>query len=213
MTRQESLKRRIRQRMQKTGERYTAARRHLLTGPGDRPWAADPEASDEAVRQATGRSWNQWCDLIEASPVAAADHGTIAAYLIDEVGVEGWWAQSITVGFERITGRRLPYQRPDGTFTVSRSKTLDIDPDELKALLLDEDAHADLFPGLDTEIRSRPGSRDPRIALGGGSVLFSFDPAGGERVKLTVSHERLAVPDDVERWRGYWGEWLEALAE
>src|SRR5690606_8526562 len=112
--------------------------------------------------------------------------------------------QTVTLGFERITGRRLPHQRPDGTFTVSKSKTLDLDPDELKALLLDENAHADLFPGLDTEIRSKPGTRNPRIALGGGSALFSIDPAGEGRVRLTVSHERLADPEDVEQWRHYW---------
>lgn len=213
MTRQESLKRRIRARMEKTGERYTAARRQLLTDIGGRRWISTPETSEETVREATGRGWDEWCDVIEASPVAGADHSTIATYLTDEIGLDGWWAQSVTVGFERITGRRLPHQRPDGSFTVSKSKTLDLDREELKALLLDMEAHADLFPGLETEIRSRPGSRDPRIALGGGSVLFSLDQVGSGRVKLTVSHERLAHPDDVERWRVYWGEWLEALAE
>lgn len=213
MTRQESLKRRIRLRMEKTGERYTAARRHLLTETEGRRWISPPETSEESVREATGRGWDEWCDAIEASPVADADHGMIAAYLIDEIGLHGWWAQTVTVGFERITGRRLPHQRPDGTFTVSKSKTLDLDGEELKALLLDAGAHADLFPGLETEIRSRPGSRDPRIALGGGSALFSLDPAGDGRVKLTVSHERLLHPEDVERWRHYWGEWLEALSE
>jgi hypothetical protein len=213
MTRQESLKRRIRQRMEKTGERYTAARHHLLGETQGRRWISTPETSEESVREATGRGWDEWCDVIEASPVAEADHGATAAYLIDEVGVDGWWAQAVTVGFERITGRRLPHQRPDGTFTVSKSKTLDLDRDELKALLLDDEAHADLFPGLETEIRSRPGSRDPRIALGGGSALFSLDPTDDGRVRLTVSHERLPRPEDVERWREYWGEWLEALSE
>ncbi|HSJ33891.1 MAG TPA: hypothetical protein VLB85_02445 [Acidimicrobiia bacterium] len=215
MTRQESFKHRIRARMEKTGERYSAARRHLISaGEGrHREWVSAPEVADDTVREETGRTWNEWCDLLEASPVAGADHGAIASYLADEVGVDGWWAQTVTLGFERITGRRLPHQRPDGTFTLSKSKTLDLDPEELKALLLDEDAHADLFPGLDTEIRSRPRSRNPRIALGGGSALFSIDPAGEGRVRLTVSHERLADPEDVERWRYYWGEWLDALAE
>src|SRR5690606_15503722 len=167
MTRQESFKRRIRARMEKTGERYSAARRHLISAGGGRPreWVSAPEVADDTVRAETGRTWNEWCDLLEASPVAGADHGAIPWYLADEVGVDGWWAQTVTLGFERITGRRLPHQRPDGTFTVSKSKTLDLDPDELKALLLDENAHADLFPGLDTEIRSKPGTRNPRIAL------------------------------------------------
>jgi hypothetical protein len=57
MTRQETFKRRIRARMEKTGERYGAARRALIErgGDGARPWVAEPEHSDETIREATGR--------------------------------------------------------------------------------------------------------------------------------------------------------------
>lgn len=100
-----------------------------------RTWAAQPELGEKAVSEATGRHWDDWCDLLDASPVADADHPTIARYLTDEQGLDGWWAQSVTVGYERITGRRLPGQRSDGTFAAGPSATISTDADTLRARL------------------------------------------------------------------------------
>src|SRR5688572_404937 len=64
MTRQETFKRRIRQRMEKTGERYGAARRVLIEKSSvevERKWASEPEMADDTLREATGRGWDEWC--------------------------------------------------------------------------------------------------------------------------------------------------------
>ena len=217
MTRQASFKRRIRERMAKTGERYNAARRALIDAAPDddgaRTWVATPDVADDAVRAATGYGWNEWCDLIEASPVAEADHSAIAAHLTDHHDLNGWWAQSVTVGFERITGRRLPYQAPDGTFTANRSATVRADPAALRAMLLDADDHADLFPGQTTEVRSRPTSKNVRIGLDPGVAEISLAPRADGRVKITIQHHRLSSFDEVEPWKAWWGAWLTAIDE
>lgn len=210
MTRQESFKRRIRARMEKTGEKYGAARRALIEKNG-RLWAAEPELSDERLIDATGRGWNEWCDLIDAWPGHEGGHTAIAAWLQSEHDVDGWWAQTITVGWERITGRRLPYQRPDGTFSVSKSRTMVVNVDELRSLLVSD--RDDLFPGVDTELRSRPTSKALLIGMDVGAALFSFDAAGDDRTCVTVTHEKLPSYDDVEPWRLYWDRWLEAIDE
>lgn len=218
MTRQESFKRRIRERMAKTGERYGAARRVLIEsserdGDGGRSWAATPEMSDDAVREATGRGWNEWCDLIDAWPGKDDGHAAIATHVQEEHGVGGWWAQSVTVGYERITGRRLPHQRPDGTFTAGRSRTITVDAAALRELLLDEEGRQTLFPGMETQLRSRPTSKNVRLAIGGGTAEFDLAPRDDGKVKVTVQHERLPEYEDVDHWKGFWGEWLEALDE
>ncbi len=92
MTAQESFKRRIRARMARTGERYSAARRALIAQvtPADgRGWVSQPETSDAAVRAATGRGWDEWCALIDAQPVRDGGHTAIAAHVRD-LGVDGW---------------------------------------------------------------------------------------------------------------------------
>ncbi|MEM8924396.1 MAG: hypothetical protein AAGD35_12915 [Actinomycetota bacterium] len=221
MTRQESFKRRVRRRMATTGERYATARRRLLAEAGAVPsndgatgrrWVAPPETSDAAVVAATGRGWNEWCDWIEASAVAEADHPAIAAHLAAEADLDGWWSQTVTVGFERITGRRLPYQRPDGTFTAGKTMTVPVDGSELRAALVSADDRAELFPGQATELRSAPTAKTIRIGIGPGVARIAVDgrPDGGTRV--AIQHEKLPTFDDVDRWRHYWDEWLRALA-
>lgn len=213
MTRQESLKRRIRARMEKTGERYTTARTMLLDDGkrGTRTWLSPPETSEEAVRETTGRGWDEWCDVIDAWPGKADGHAAIAQYLVDEHGVDGWWAQTVTVGYERITGLRLPYQRSDGTFTATKSKTITADPDLIRKMLLDPDGRTDLFPGEETQLRSKPEAKSLRIAIGRGVALFALEAKDQARCKITVAHEKLPTFEDVERWRFYWEEWLTAL--
>lgn len=213
MTKQESFKKRIRARMATTGERYGAARRSLIAAASgaDRDWASHPEVSDDAVRSATGRSWNEWCDLIDAWPGRDDGHTAIAAYLLKNFDVDGWWAQSVTGGYERITGRRLPNQHPDGTFTANKSKTVTADGDRLRAMLLSDDERSDLFPGVYTELKSRPTTKALRIAIGGGTAVFGFDPSTDGRLKVTIQHRGLSSVEAVGEWKFYWSDWLDAI--
>lgn len=215
MTTQESFKRRIRTRMEKTGERYGAARRALLERAagrhGGRPWADDPGHTDAGITEATGRGWDEWCDLIDAWPGHRDGHGAVAAWLHGEHGVEGWWAQAVTVGWERITGRRVRHQRADGTFEVSRSRTVTVAVDALRAALVSDDDRADLFPGRPTELRSRPTAKALRIGFPEGVALISFAARAEGRTAVTIAHRGLPSAAAVEEWRAYWADWLTAI--
>ncbi|MFE5336034.1 DUF4287 domain-containing protein [Isoptericola sp. NPDC056573] len=221
MTTQESFKKRVRARMATTGEKYGAARRTLLaqaappSAAGTRAWVSEPDLSDDTIRESTGRGWDEWVALVDAGPGRGAGHTAVAAWLVDAHGVSGWWAQSVTVGYERITGLRVPGQRPDGTFSVSRSRLTDVDRDALRALLDDEAGRADLVPGLTLAPRSRPGVKSPRFGVSDGDgehgvAMFSLDPAGS-RLRLTVTHERLGSAAKAELWKAHWADWLAAL--
>ncbi len=165
MTRNESFKRRVRTRMDKTGEKYNAARRSLIEQAKDRDhrgWVSEPEHTDDVIGANTGYGWQQWRELIDAWPGHRDGHTAIAAWLQDEHGVDGWWAQAVTGGWERITGRRLPYQMADGSFTANKSATITTDHDALREMLLEEEGRADLFPrarcetAFATSIQERP---------------------------------------------------------
>ncbi len=214
MTSQETLKRRVRDRMAKTGERYTAARRVLLEQASTRrrTWAAEPEMPDAKVREATGRGWEDWCQVIEAYDGRQEGHARIARHLIDEYGMNPWWAQGVTIGYERITGLRVLHQMTDGSFAASKSKTLDIDVSALRAMLIDDEARRDLIIGYDTVLRSKPTSKSLRIGFDEGSALFSFDPATNGRTRITVTQGDLSSTEAADRWRFYWTDWLDALA-
>jgi hypothetical protein len=214
MTRQETFKRRIRQRMEKTGERYGAARRALIERSettGQRKWVSEPEMAGATLQEATGRGWDEWCDLIDAWPGRDGGHTAIATFLREEHEVEGWWAQTITGGYERITGLRLPYQQPDGTFTAGKSRTVEADPVMLREMLLDDGDRADLFPQFDTELRSRPTAKTLRVGIGPGTAQISIEALDEGRARVTIAHDRLPSPDSVEEWKAYWSAWLEAI--
>ena len=182
-----------------------------------RIWAAEPVQTDDAIRERTGHAWEDWVDLIDAGPGRQAGHTAIAAWVHAEHDLSGWWAQGVTVGYERIAGLRLPGQMPDGSFSVSRSRVLDLPAPLLRAALLEGDSRADLFAGLDTELRSKPASKSLRLNVRRaghplGSLLFSADPVPDGRLRLTVTHDKLPSFDDGELWQQYWADWLAAVA-
>ncbi|WP_306231986.1 DUF4287 domain-containing protein [Agrococcus beijingensis] len=78
----------------------------------------------EAMRAATGRTHAQWRDLLQEAGALEWTHRQIADWLVAEHGVEPWWSQGITVDFEQDRKGRLPGQQADGTFAVSRTKTV-----------------------------------------------------------------------------------------
>lgn len=201
--------------MASTGERYVEARRNLMEraapSRGSLPWVATPEMSDDAIRSGTGRGWDEWCELIEKFPERSQGHTAIARHIREEHGVDAWWSQAVTVGYERITGLRLPHQMADGTFTANKSKTVTLNGEEFRQLLLDEEHRVHLFPNVATEVLSKPTAKAIRLSVGPGVAIIRLDGLVGDRTKVTVQHERLPTFDDVEEWKFYWAEWLDAI--
>jgi hypothetical protein len=129
MTRQKSFTRRVRARMDKTSERYTAARRQLLAKTTEA--GARRPYSDEVVRSNTGRTWDEWFALLDAWGAVERPHPEIARWLGQEHGVGGWWAQGVTVAYEQARGLRAPGQRRDGSWEVNVSKTVAVPVERL----------------------------------------------------------------------------------
>src|SRR4051812_26250564 len=114
MTTDKAQKKAVRARMEKTGERYTAARQHIVDAPAETDPAieppvvaplparvADPGMSDEAVAKATGQGWDHWFALLDAWAARDHNHTEIARYVASDLHIGDWWAQMVTVGYER----------------------------------------------------------------------------------------------------------------
>lgn len=111
MTRHRSFKRFVRARMGKTGESYAAARAALLAAR--EPDAASAPAlatSDDAIRERTGRGWEEWFDLLDEAGMGDRPHREIARWVAELLGVVplAWAAQAVTVSYERARGGRAP---------------------------------------------------------------------------------------------------------
>ncbi|MDQ3937938.1 MAG: DUF4287 domain-containing protein [Chloroflexota bacterium] len=223
MTRHKTFKRDVRTRMEKTGERYTAARRQLIQRADQAPTpepltspATDPEllTSEEAMRGATGRGWDEWFAILDAWRATERNHTEIARWLVDEHGVGGWWAQSVTVGYERARGIRQKHQTSAG-FAVSVNKTIGASAERLAEAFTDPGVRQRWLPGTDLRERtSRPG-KSARFdwADDGSRVVVDFVAKGEHRAQAAVQHEKLPDAPAAERTKVFWRERLSVLKD
>jgi hypothetical protein len=223
MTTNKAQKRAVRQRMSRTGESYTAARRHMVrpsvgaeeAGPRPLPpRQAEPEVSDAALRKATGREWDDWFRILDDRGLEGFSHRDTAQWLNDVHGVDGWWAQSITVGYERARGLRQRHQRPEG-FEVSVSKTLGAPVAVAWAAVADPVMRARWSGDLVLVERTLRPPRYARfeVAEDASRVLASIDAKGEARSVVTITHGRLTDAEAVEIRRAAWKRRLAALAD
>jgi len=105
----------------------------------------NPGMSDAALRRGTGRGWNEWLTLLDAWGGASKTHPEIATYLNEVHGVDGWWAQGVTVGYERARGMRAVGQLPDG-YGTSASKTVAVPVARLYEAFVDPALRARWLP-------------------------------------------------------------------
>ena len=217
MTEQKARKRQIRTRMQKTGERYTSARGNVVKPAQLPPRIAEPPFSEAAVRTATGKRWDDWFRILDAWGGTEHTHTEIARYVNQELGVDGWWAQSVTVGYERARGMRAPHQRTDG-FSVDVSKTFPVDAEHLYRAFVDARQRNRWIERGTLALRtSTPAKRSARFDFGTGTkasrVIVSITPKGPTKATAAIQHERLSAAEDVETMRAFWKERFEDLKQ
>jgi uncharacterized protein YndB with AHSA1/START domain len=86
-----------------------------------------PGQSDDAVRKATGRGWEEWETLLDALGAARLSHSEIVSLLHEKALVRsGWWRQSVTVGYEKLKGRRKTGETKDTGVQVGVQRTLPV---------------------------------------------------------------------------------------
>ncbi len=225
MTRQKTFKSRVRARMVKTGERYAAARRQLIdAGPteadpardqavGDTAAIAGSRKSEEAVRTRTGSSWDEWFGLLDDWQATTRNHTEIARWLREEIGVDSWWAQSITVAYEQERGMRVPGQQSDGGFAASASKTIAVPAERLTEAFTDPELRARWLPDLPLTIRTaRPGkSLTADLADGSGRLAVGFTAKGEAKSQVALQHRRLTDAAAAATQKAYWRDRVAAL--
>jgi len=238
MTERKSLKRRVRARMSKTGERYTAARHQMLAkgtaepATNDAPVAAPAETAapepattqvetmfrgdrgdaDAAALARTGRPRTEWFALLNAWGAADRPHPEIARWLIAEHGVDGWWAQELTVSYEMAIGRRKPGQRADG-FSITGSKTVAVPVERLYAAFLDEAVRSRWLPAGSLRVRTATPHRTARFDWQDGAtrIAVGFTAKGETRSSVALDHERLQDAETAAEMKAFWRERLEQL--
>jgi hypothetical protein len=212
MPKNKDLKRLARSRMKKTGESYTAARAELVK-KGRMNFAERAGMSDRVVSSKTGRTWEEWVTLLDARGARSMIHRDIARYLNEEQGVAGWWAQTVTVGYERIRGLRDIGQRRSGEYEASKSKTLRVPLSTLFRAFTVARTREKWLPGAKWTVRTTVARKSIRVTWEDGtSVEIYFVAKGPDKSQVAIQHRKLGTRSQAARAKSYWGERLDGLA-
>lgn len=222
------FKRIIRARMQKSGESYTAARAQIVAKrPAPKPLpvaiAIEPEPvdfeklagiSNEAIKKNTGCTWDKWVWVLDKAGAATMKHGEIAKLVHTKWKVADWWTQTVTVGYERIKGKRAIGQRMDGTYEASKAKTFAVPVAKLFRAWKDEKTRRQWMNGAGETLRSANGLKAIRFGWSDGTtVVVGFTPKGKGKSSVAVQHSKLPSRETSERYKKYWAERLASLGE
>ncbi|HRQ01141.1 MAG TPA: hypothetical protein PK781_11920 [Terrimesophilobacter sp.] len=165
--------------------------------------------ADDKLRAATGRTRQEWHSILNEAGAGDWSHTAIAKWLVADQGVDGWWAQGITVGYEHARGSRQPGQQADGTFAVSATKTVRAPKAQaLQAIV--EAVTAEL---------GDPVSMSPDVKFatarwmdGEERVLATVSQPKPDRALIALDRSRMVAPATGESKAGL-RRWLDAAAE
>ena len=168
--------------------------------------------SDAAVQAKTGKTWPEWFEILDAAGAHDMDHRSIARYAHEKLGIPGWWAQMVTVGYERARARRERHERHDG-YQITRSKTIAVTLSTLYRAWKDTRARDRWLANGEIAIRKATADKCLRITWkpDGTSVEVNFYSKGAGKAQVTVQHGKLRDARQAERMRAYWGERLDRL--
>ena len=125
----------------------------------------------------------------------------------------GWWAQGITVEYERARGLRAPGSGRDGLFSVGASRTVAVSVERLYAAFVDPDQRAHWLPGDKVRERKLLPYRSARFDWEGGDtrLVVGFVDKGEAKSQVALSHERVPDAEVAAELKAYWRERLDVL--
>jgi hypothetical protein len=163
-----------------------------------------------AVKKATGRGWSEWIELLEKAGAKSWPHAEIALWL-NKKKVSDWWCQTVTVGYEQASGRRVKNQKADG-FEISVSKTIAAPVAIAFEAWRDPIVRERWLPHVTLSIRKATPHKSIRIRWQDDTNLsVNFWPKGPLKCQVVPQHGKLATAADAEKMKAYWSGQLDAL--
>jgi len=212
MTEKKDFKRLVRARMKKTGEAYTTARSHIAKAPSPDDYAKLAGMSDSIIEQKTGCTWERWVKSLDYHGAEKMSHREIAKLVTGKYNVGSWWAQSVTVGYERIKGLRARGQRRDGTYEVSKSRTFNVPVETLFKAWADARSRKRWLGDADVKVRTATEPKSMRITWTDGSIIaVGFYSKAQGKSSVAVQHTKLPDRSARDSLKTYWADRLDLL--
>lgn len=171
--------------------------------------------SDEAVKERTGKVWAEWFRILDKAGAKKWTHKEITGYLAKTEKAGPWWNQMIAVDYEHERGIREKFQKCDGEFAVSGSRTLSVPMTKLFEAWTDEKQRGRWLPGVKIEITTATPGKSIRAKWEGGRSRLgvNFYARGAGKTQVAVDHMKLPSSKECAKMKTYWFHALNRLQE
>jgi hypothetical protein len=167
--------------------------------------------STDAVARRTGKSWDDWFEVLDTAGAATLDQRGIIAILAQKHGIGPWWQQMIAVGYESLRGASEKPPAVDG-FHINSSCTLDAPLPRVFRLWNDAGERARWLADDRFVVRGATADKLIRARWGKGTshVAVSFAEKSG-RTEVSVEHHQIESRGAAEQMKAYWAKKLGLL--
>jgi len=171
--------------------------------------------TDDTAKEKTGKSWEEWYDLLDSHNCQKMNHKEIVAIIRDiDSSVSEWWQQEITVYYERSRGLRKVYEKPTG-FEISISRTINKPIEELYSYFNAETKRKEWLPFDDFTIRKATEFKSLRVTWDQdkSSLNINFYKKNDEKSQVVIQHVKLKSDTEAKRSALFWSDMLDKLKE
>ena len=168
--------------------------------------------SSAAVHKATGKTWIDWLQILDAAGAKTMTHQEIVAVLSKKHKVGPWWQQMVTVGYERLRGLRVTHQTAKG-YSVSASKTMNVPISKLYRAWTSPRICPMWLNGASLSIRKSTKNRSVRLNWDDDDTRIDamfFEKSRGKS-QVAVEHNRLPSAAAAKKMKAFWKERLGKL--
>jgi hypothetical protein len=167
--------------------------------------------STDAVARRTGKSWDDWFEVLDSAGAATLDQRGIIAILAQKHGIGPWWQQMIAVGYESLRSKSDKPPSSDG-FHIASSCTLDAPLPRVFRLWNDSSERARWLADDRFVVRATKADKVIRARWGKGTshVAVSFAERAG-RTEVSVEHHQIESRSAAEQMKAYWEKKLGLL--
>ena len=170
--------------------------------------------SDATIEAKTGCDWARWVGALDYVGAEGWPHRKIADYVHEKFDVPGWWAQAVTVGYERIRGLRDVGQRRDGAYEAAKSKTFPVPVETLFDAFTSARFRGRWLTGVKPTVRTATRPKSIRLGWDDGTLVAVWlESKGPGKSSASIQHQKLPDKDAVARTKAFWKERLDALGE
>lgn len=167
--------------------------------------------STDAVARRTGKSWDDWFEVLDSAGAATLDQRGVIAILAQKHGIGPWWQQMIAVGYESLRSKSDKPPAPDG-FHINSSCTLNAPVTRVFRLWNDAGERARWLADDRFVVRGATADKVIRARWGKGNshVAVSFSEKSG-RTEVSVEHHQIESSAAAEQMKAYWAKKLGLL--